>query len=231
MNRTAFPQSLVLLSIVRLAIVNGLMLWGLLWSAHDYGWLDAYWSIGVLFLGLALTVLHLARVNPDLIAARRRFGAGTRPWDYAMIAALVVGTTVLLWVAGFDRRWMWAQLPLWAELLGLLLIIAGVTVIAWAQAVNRHFEPSVRIQADRGHSVVDGGPYAHVRHPGYAGGALILVGMALALGSGWALLPALLVIALIVVRTVLEERALRDGLAGYADYTQRVKYRWVPWVW
>jgi len=89
----------------------------------------------------------------------------------------------------------------------------------------------VRIQADRGHTVATGGPYRFVRHPGYIGFIVGAFGTALLLGSRWALVPAALAGALVVVRTVLEDRTLRAELPGYADYAARVRYRLLPRVW
>ena len=222
---------LVVQGVLRLAIINGLMLWGLLWAADTAVWPEAYWCIGILFAGLAASLLFLARVNPDLVAARRRFGSGTKGWDYLMIAVLVIGTTALLHVAGFGFRLGWQRFPLWVEIAGGFVLLLGIAGATWAQAVNRHFESSVRIQSDRAHAVIDTGPYAIVRHPGYAAGLLILVGMALALGSPHALIPAVAVIAALAIRTVLEEQALRIGLPGYAAYTARVRWRWIPGIW
>ena len=103
--------------------------------------------------------------------------------------------------------------------------------MTWAESVNKFFEPTVRIQTDRGHRVIDTGPYAIVRHPGYASGYLLFVGMPLALGSLWALIPAILSCLLLVVRTILEDQTLRNELAGYEEYAQRVRYRLIPGVW
>jgi protein-S-isoprenylcysteine O-methyltransferase Ste14 len=231
MDSTRTSPLLVLGSILRIAIVNGLMAWGLVWTAGTTAWPEAWWCMGLLFIGLASSVLVLWRVNPDLIAARRGFGEGTKPWDFVMIAILIAGTMVLIWVAGFDERRHWTMLPAWVVAFGDVLMLVGIAGAAWAQGVNRHFEPSVRIQHDRGHAVVDSGPYAIVRHPGYIAGVMILVGMALGLGSLWALIPAGLVIVSIAVRTALEERVLRAELPGYADYTRRVAYRWIPGIW
>ena len=75
-----------------------------------------------------------------------------------------------------------------------------MTLATW---VNKFFEPTVRIQTDRGHKVIDTGPYAIIRHPGYAFGFLFFLGMPLALGSVWALIPAILLCPLLVMRTVL----------------------------
>jgi protein-S-isoprenylcysteine O-methyltransferase Ste14 len=111
------------------------------------------------------------------------------------------------------------------------LVIAGMGIGAWAQAVNKFFEPGVRIQADRGHQVIDTGPYAVVRHPGYVSACLFFVGIALSLGSLWALIPALLSCLLLVLRTIWEDRTLRDELPGYGEYARRVRYRLAPGVW
>jgi protein-S-isoprenylcysteine O-methyltransferase Ste14 len=97
--------------------------------------------------------------------------------------------------------------------------------------VNRFFEPGVRIQTDQGHTVIDSGPYAVVRHPGYVGGSLLFVGTALCLGSYWALIPAALSCSMVVLRTIWEDRTLRDELPGYEVYARRVRCRLVPGVW
>jgi protein-S-isoprenylcysteine O-methyltransferase Ste14 len=91
----------------------------------------------------------------------------------------------------------------------------GFVGVTWAESVNKFFEPSVRIQIDRGHKVIDTGPYGIVRHPGDALGYPLFLGMPLALGSLWALNPALLFGLLQVVRTVLEDQTLQNDFPGY----------------
>jgi protein-S-isoprenylcysteine O-methyltransferase Ste14 len=96
-------------------------------------------------------------------------------------------------------------------------------------AVNPHFEGTVRIQED--HKVIDSGPYARVRHPGYEG--LVLWGTAapFLLLSKWALIAAAAVVAWVVLRTALEDAVLRRELPGYPDYVARVRARLIPCVW
>ena len=89
----------------------------------------------------------------------------------------------------------------------------------------------MRIQKDRSHSVVSSGPYRYVRHPGYVGGMLSILGVPLLLGSFWALIPTIISISLLVVRTALEDRTLKEELEGYERYLTEVKYRLVPGVW
>ncbi|MNZ97793.1 Isoprenylcysteine carboxyl methyltransferase (ICMT) family protein [compost metagenome] len=138
----------------------------------------------------------------------------------------------ILPVAALDAgRFHGSAVPAWAVLAGYLGVLAGIGVTGWAQAVNPFFEPGVRIQSERHQRVIDGGPYRFVRHPGYVGALFLLFGMALALGSFWALVPAALAAALLVLRTAWEDRLLRAELPGYADYARRVRWRLLPGVW
>jgi protein-S-isoprenylcysteine O-methyltransferase Ste14 len=109
--------------------------------------------------------------------------------------------------------------------------VAGFVLSVWAVRTNRFFSPVVRIQSDRGHHVIDTGPYRFLRHPGYAGLLLSAACGAAALGSWWSLLPLVPSVFLFVRRTGMEDRFLRADLTGYADYAERVQYRLVPGVW
>ena len=122
-------------------------------------------------------------------------------------------------------------MPLWLSLVGYLFFFVGTAGNIWVLSVNKFAEPSVRIQRERGQVVIDTGPYAIVRHPLYTTAFLLCAGIPLALGSFWALVPAVLGVAVIVVRTVLEDRLLRHGLAGYEDYARRVRWRLIPRIW
>jgi protein-S-isoprenylcysteine O-methyltransferase Ste14 len=125
----------------------------------------------------------------------------------------------------------WSDVPLFVVLIGYVLLVGGIAVTAWAQAVNPFFEPGVRIQTERSQRVITSGPYRFVRHPGYSAAIVMFAGIPLALGSWWALLPAALAIAVLVLRTGLEDRLLRSELSGYAEYVRRTRYRLVPGLW
>ena len=178
-----------------------------------------------------MSIVIIWRRNPEIFAARSRIQPGTKAWDYVFIALIVGGFIAVLPVAALDFRFGWSSVPVWAIVVGYLLFVLSFADQIWAQVVNRHFEPGVRIQSDRGQTVIDTGPYAIVRHPGYIGGVTLGLAMALMLGSWWALVPVAVLAAGTAVRTLLEEQTLRAELPGYTEYTQRVKYRWVPGVW
>jgi protein-S-isoprenylcysteine O-methyltransferase Ste14 len=186
------------------------------------------WTRGWLFLLVLVTVLgvsalYLWRVNREIFAARSRIHPGTKRWDRILLGILFPGMLAIVAVAALDDgRFQWSRMSWWFVGLGYLLLTTGTVITAWAQAVNRFFEPGVRIQTERGHHVVETGPYAIVRHPGYFGACLLFTGIALALGSWWALVPAGFSVLLVLIRTEWEDRTLHAELAGYEAYAQRI---------
>lgn len=199
----------------------------------------ARWPAGWLFLGetggLALAIgLWLARHDPALLAERQSaaFQRGQKAWDKVFVAALIVLALGWFVLMAFDAvRFRWSSVPVWVQVFGALLIALGMFVIHLTFRENTYAAPVVKIQTERGHRVVDTGPYAYVRHPMYAGMLLIFGGMPLLLDSRWGLAAAPVLSALLAVRAALEERMLADELPGYRDYTARVRYRLIPRVW
>ena len=195
------------------------------------------WPKGWLFLGVLLVTgaagaWCIWRVNPELYAARINPHRGTKPWDKVLVGFAIPAMLAIFPVAALDDgRLHWLPVPWWACGVGYVLFLAGMGIVTWAEAVNKFFEPTVRIQTDRGQQVIDTGPYAIVRHPGYAGGSLLLAGIALCLGSVWALVPSGLASAVLILRTKWEDQTLQAELPGYKDYTQRVRFKLIPGVW
>jgi protein-S-isoprenylcysteine O-methyltransferase Ste14 len=200
--------------------------------AGTLAWWRGWQFLLVFFVVMTAAALWLWRVNPEIYAARRRVHRGTKRWDVVLLCFLLPMMAAILPVAALDdARFHWLPLPSWVIAVGYALLLAGIWVTVWAQAVNKFFEPGVRIQVDRGHRVIDTGPYAVVRHPGYVGACLLLAGMALALGSLWALVPAGLCAAELILRTKWEDQTLQAELAGYEEYAQRVPFRLIPGLW
>jgi len=153
-----------------------------------------------------------------------------KAWDKVLAPLMALSVVFpMVIVAGLDHRRGWSPVfPLWLIVLGFILISLGYAFATWALVENRFFSSTVRIQTDRGHVVCDSGPYRIVRHPGYAGNILPLLGIVLALGSVWTLIPAVVALIITVIRTTLEDRTLQDELPGYRDYAGRVRYRLIP---
>jgi protein-S-isoprenylcysteine O-methyltransferase Ste14 len=227
------PRSVLIHSFASLAMTWLLMGAALFLSAGTLLWLHGWLFLAVFLLATLVAMAWLWRVNPEIFVARSRMtGEGTKGWDRVILPILLTSYVATLIVAALDDgRLHWAPAPPSAVLAGYILLLASVFGMGWAQAVNRHFEPSVRIQSDRDHRVVTTGPYAHVRHPGYIFGAILTFGVALSLGSLAALLPAALVAVVLAIRTRLEDATLQRELPGYAEFAAHVRYKWIPGVW
>jgi protein-S-isoprenylcysteine O-methyltransferase Ste14 len=158
----AIPRNVLIQSFVSLTATWLLMGAILFISAGTVRWLHGWLFLAVFLFFTLVAVAWLWRVNPDIFIARSRLtGQGTKGWDRVMLSLLLASYVATLIVAGLDDgRFHWAPAPSSAVLFGYVLLLTGVFGTGWAQAVNRHFEPSVRIQSDRDHRVITTGPYA-----------------------------------------------------------------------
>ncbi|AMV40511.1 methyltransferase family protein [Planctomyces sp. SH-PL62] len=200
--------------------------------AGTWAWPNGWLFFAVTVAAGSVISVYLQRVNPEVIAARVNHHEGTKPWNRRLVSLLFPTLISIIPIAALDGgRYHWSHVPWWGCATGYALFLAGIAGLTWAESVNKFFEPTVRIQADRGHRVVDAGPYALVRHPGYVAVGALVPGMALSLGSYWALVPAAASYLLLIVRTAREDRTLQEELPGYREYARRVRYRLVPGVW
>ncbi|MBX5220052.1 isoprenylcysteine carboxylmethyltransferase family protein [Rhizobium sp. NLR8a] len=219
-------------SLGSLAITVAVMIVALFWPAGTFAWPRGWIFLGLFVALTAIALVWIWRTNPELFAARSRYQKGTKRWDAVVATLTIILFAAILPVGAFDDgRFHWAPQPWWVVVLGYLVMSAGYLGLTWAQSVNRHFEPTVRIQTDRDHKVIDSGPYAVIRHPGYATAILLATGTALSLASIYALIPVGLLVVVLFGRTLGEEAELRKGLEGYAEYMERVRWRWIPGVW
>lgn len=199
-----------------------------------WDWWEAWTYVIVSIVGFVLSRALVARRNPDLLMERAKSSehADTKPWDRVLAPVVALGSVVALIVAGLDVRFGWSpDFSLALRLAGLALYIAGYVLGSYAMIENRFFSGTVRIQEDRGHRVVSGGPYRWMRHPGYLGAALAYLGTPALLSSLWAFLPSVVLLVLLVVRTRLEDATLQAELDGYREYAGQVRYRLLPGVW
>lgn len=195
------------------------------------------WTLGWAYVALMVAstlcnLLYLKAKNPAVIAARSKIGKGTKGWDFVFLAVFAVVMIAIYVVAGLDERHGWSNVPLWTWPIGCAQFALGDAMFMWPMGVNPFFEKTVRIQEERGHHVIDTGPYQYVRHPGYVGFGLgWILATPLLLGSWWAYVPVGVCLVALVARTALEDRTLQAELPGYAEYAQRVRYRLIPGLW
>jgi protein-S-isoprenylcysteine O-methyltransferase Ste14 len=197
---------------------------------------DIWWPIGWLFIAfftlLALpSIAYLRRVNPDIFVARSKIREGTKGWDKALVSVLLLAFLATFPLAGFDARFDWSSAPAWLVALGYVLSAIGYHGSIWVYGTNQFAEPTVRVQRERGQTVISTGPYAIVRHPLYMWSLFVFLGFPLALGSYWALAPGVIAAVLLVVRPALEDRTLHEELEGYKEYARRVRSRRIPGIW
>ena len=222
-------------TIIRFIVTFLFMLSILFLAAGRLDWWEA-WAYAanamiVLISSRALLILK----NPDLALERLEAGQkeNVKPWDKILMPLTALYLPLISWVvAGLDKRYAWSpDLPDTIQIIALVVISLGSTIGTWAMLTNRFFSSHVRIQTDRGHTVVNSGPYRIVRHPGYAGGILSWIAAPVFFSSYWLVIPTILAISGSILRTKLEDGTLLEELPGYDEYSRSVPYRLVPGIW
>lgn len=200
-------------------------------AAGTAQWPEAWVRAGMSLAFFFVAGVYLVRNNPGVINERGRKTEKMRSWDKAFA---IVYTPVVLFspvLAGLDRRFDWSDVPFWLSVAGALICIPAYILPYWAMAANRFLATTVKVQSDRGHTVITGGPYRIVRHPMYLGAVLCLVGEPLLLSSWWALTLGVFGVAAIVFRTSREDQTLQAELRGYTAFTEKTHYRLLPGIW
>ena len=140
-----------------------------------------------------------------------------------------IGFLAILVVPSLDHRFTWSHVPLWIVFASDLLVVLGFYIVFKVFCVNTF--TSATIEVNEGQTVISIGPYAFVRHPMYSGALIMLLGTPLALASWWGLIAFVIMVAVIVIRLLDEEKLLLANLPGYAEYGAKVRYRLMPYVW
>jgi protein-S-isoprenylcysteine O-methyltransferase Ste14 len=203
-------------------------------SAGTVVWPGA-WLFLLLFVGgMLVTMGWLKRTDPALFEERTRsFRQPGQPgWDKRIGLAIAIVWFAWLIAMGIEARLSGGpQASVWRLAAGTLLFLAGYRLIVASFRANTFAATSVRLQPERGQTVIDTGPYAIVRHPIYSASLLLHLGTLLLLGAWRSVAGVVLLALLLGLRAVLEERTLRAGLPGYGEYASRVRWRLVPGVW
>jgi protein-S-isoprenylcysteine O-methyltransferase Ste14 len=203
-------------------------------AAGRWDWPEG-WAFVVLFAaGSAWFVSWLLPRDPALLASRMDVSArADQPWwDKLFLSGFILFWFAwLAFMAAETQRWHWSQMPVWLEVVGGVLVVAGFAGTVPVFAANSFAAPVIEVQTERQQRVIDSGPYAWVRHPMYAASALYLTGMPLMFGSWYGLIGTAAFLVGVSIRAIGEERKLARELPGYAAYMARVRWRLVPHVW
>jgi protein-S-isoprenylcysteine O-methyltransferase Ste14 len=195
------------------------------------GTLSWKWAWYVLLLGLVLLIINLIVLPAELVGERGR-KKNVKKWD-RMLSSVISVPTILMYVfSGLDRRFNGTgDIPDIINITGLVFIFLGSMLFTWSMVSNKFFTTLVRLQTDRQHTVVTDGPYKYIRHPGYVGYIIFTLATPIALGAFWGLVFSGIIVILLIVRTALEDSTLKKELPGYAEYTENVKYKLIPFLW
>jgi protein-S-isoprenylcysteine O-methyltransferase Ste14 len=193
----------------------------------------AWFYIGMISIYYPVIMAIMYRINPELISQRARgIREDTKSWDKVLMPVAVFISYIQLVIIGLDiGRFQWSSLGIYFAVLGIILYIIAAFFSSWVVITNPYFEPTVRIQKDRGHQVITTGPYNIVRHPGYLATILFPISISLIIGSVIGLIPAAINILLIIIRTSLEDKTLINELDRYPEYTKKTRYRLFPGIW
>ncbi|PDT91117.1 isoprenylcysteine carboxyl methyltransferase [Bradyrhizobium sp. Y36] len=202
-------------------------------SAGTLRWPSAWVFLATCILLGPLCGWWLYRIDPALLAERLRplLQKEQPAADKVFMSVFVVAMLAWLVLIGVDRRMQSSDMPIALQVVGFALFLLSTLFTLWVFRENSFAAPVVKLQAERAQRVISTGPYAHVRHPMYSGMVLFFTGVPLLLGSWWGLVTVPVLVLLFAIRIGIEERTLREGLPGYADYAARVRYRLVPGVW
>jgi len=204
----------------------------LFWSAGRLDWTPAWVVVFITAAWTIATASVILRINPALLAERLGPRKGAKSWDTAIMSLLGLLQLARYILAGLGQRYDWnSGFPDIAQIIAILVTIAGYALFVWAIASNAYFSQIVRLQGERGHAVASGGPYQFVRHPAYIGSILVELALPILLSSWWAMLPSAINVVLLILRTFLEDRALQAELPGYAEYASQTRFRLLPGVW
>jgi len=201
-------------------------------AAGKIDWIWAWIFMGIYTISIIINSILLFQTNPETIAERGN-PKEIKKWD-AIVSGIwgLIQFVVIPLIAGLDFRFSWTKdFDVRWNIIGGLVFALGLGIFGWAMITNAYFSTAVRIQEDRGQRVCRNGPYQFIRHPGYAGTFLQSIGIPILLGSVWAIIPGIIAVICMTIRTYLEDATLQRELEGYQEYSREVRFRLVPGIW
>ena len=189
---------------------------------------EAWVYMAILLIPMTFVMIYLMRNDPELLERRMRMREKQKE-QKTIIKVSFLWFLLAFVLPGFDHRFGWSDVPVWAVILADVLVLIGYFTFLLVMRENRYLSRIVEVA--QGQQVISSGPYAVVRHPMYVGVTVMYLASPVALGSWWALLPALLIVPILVARILNEEQVLAQELPGYTEYMQKTRYRLLPGLW
>ena len=192
---------------------------------------------GTTYIALYLVVsligiLMMFSGHKETLNAREQNRATTKGWDKILLLIIWLFSFFGIYIiAGLGARFEWNALPIELFYAGIALYLISSVFTTWPVMENKHFEGTSRIQNDREQTVITTGPYRIVRHPGYLGTMLWAIASILMLGTLAVGIVSFIIIAALWIRTYFEDKMLKEELKGYLEYSQKTRYRLIPFIW
>jgi protein-S-isoprenylcysteine O-methyltransferase Ste14 len=231
-NSNASPLKALLPRIVSgvIGLAAFAMVW--FWVAGRLNWWQGWAFLLISTAYVSVLTWRLSKINPELVIERNQPAEKAEPWDRAVMGVYTATLVILVIVAALDGgRYHWSSVPLGFQLIGWIFLTFTGVMMWHVMMTNAYLSSWARIQEDREQVVVQEGAYRYIRHPMYLGIMVAFLGIPLLLGSWWAVPSSLVIVGLFVYRTYREDLMLIRGLAGYAEYTKKVRYRLLPGIW
>jgi protein-S-isoprenylcysteine O-methyltransferase Ste14 len=190
--------------------------------------LNGWFFIGGLFLPMIFAFIYLIKNDPELLEKRINLKEKEKEQKkYVKLSVLLYVVAYI--IPGLDFRFGWSDVPLWLVLAALVFMLTGYVMFIVVMLQNRYASRVIEIQKEQ--KLIDTGLYSVVRHPMYLAATILYLASSLVLGSYYTLIPMAILPFLLGYRIVNEEKVLLKGLPGYDKYTERVKYRMIPFIW
>ncbi|HNR65809.1 MAG TPA: isoprenylcysteine carboxylmethyltransferase family protein [Atribacterota bacterium] len=190
------------------------------------------WAWILLATEIIILLVNFVTLPGEVIKERGGEKENVKKWDKMLMSISVIPSLGIYITSGLDYRFSWSPyFKSIINIISLIILLLSSILFTWSMVSNKFFSTMVRIQTERGHSIAVEGPYKYVRHPGYVGYILMILATPVALGSLYALIASFLVMIIFIVRTVMEDKTLMSELEGYKEYSHRVKYRLIPYLW
>lgn len=213
--------------------VGSVLFFGVLlfWPAGTFDYWQAWVFVAVFVVSTMGPTVHLAVKYPEAFQRRLRSGplAETRMAQKLINIGIIAAVVAVSVVSALDHRFGWSAVPGPVVVIGDVLVAAGIVLAYVVIAQNNYAAATITVE--EGQELVSAGLYGVVRHPMYVGALVMTTGTPLALGSYWGLIVVIPAVLAFVARILDEEKAMREGLAGYPEYMCKVHYRLVPGVW
>jgi len=198
-------------------------------SAWTIKWI---WAWIFILTGVLILIINMVVIPSEVIEERGRKKENVKKWDKILTTIISFPYIGIYILSGLDYRFNWSiNFNISIHITGLLFFILGAMIFTWSMISNKFFSTMVRIQTEREHQVATTGPYKIIRHPGYVGFILMSLATPISLGSLYGLIMSGFVVVILIIRTALEDRTLKNELTGYLEYSKKVKYRLVPFIW